>query len=100
MVSIASTNPAKVFGMYPKKGVLRPGSDADIMIFDPEKEYTVDHNNMETNCDWNPYQGKVMKGVATTTILRGKVIAQDGKCVGDQGYGEFIKRGPSGNFGE
>ena len=61
---------------------------------------TVDHNDMETNCDWSPYQGKTFKGYPKTTILRGKVVAQDGKCVGDQGYGTFIKRGPSGDFGQ
>ncbi len=98
MVEIGSTNPAKVFGMYPQKGALLPGSDADIVIFDPEKEMTVDYRDMETNCDWSPYQGKTMKGVASMTLLRGKIIAKDGKCVGGQGYGQFIKRGPSGNF--
>lgn len=98
MVAIASTNPAKIFGMYPKKGALLPGSDADIVIFDPDKEITVDYANMETNCDWSPYQGKKLKGLPYMTLLRGKVIAKEGKCVGDQGFGQFIKRGPSGNF--
>jgi dihydropyrimidinase len=98
MVEVSSTNPAKVFGMYPKKGALLPGSDADILIFDTEKEVTVDFKNMETNCDWSPYQGKKLKGYPHMTILRGKVVAEDGKCVGEQGYGEFIKRGASGNY--
>jgi len=99
MVEIASTNPAKVFGMYPKKGALLPGSDADIVIYDPNKEVTVDYKNMETNCDWSPYQGKKIKGYPHMTILRGKTVAKDGKCIGDKGYGKFIKRGPSGDFG-
>lgn len=98
MVEIASTNPAKIFGLYPKKGALLPGSDADIVIFDTEKEVRVNYENMETNCDWSPYQGKKLKGLPFMTILRGKVIAKEGKCVGDQGFGKFIKRGPSGNF--
>ena len=99
MVEIASTNPAKIFGMYPKKGALLPGSDADIVIFDTEKEVTVDYQNMETNCDWSPYQGKKLKGYVHKTMLRGKVVAEDGKCVGQQGFGQFIKRGSSGNYG-
>lgn len=98
MVAVMSENPAKVFGMYPKKGALLPGSDADIVIFDETKQYTVDYKNMETNCDWSPYQNKILTGMPVKTILRGKIVAEDGKCVGEQGYGEFIKRGPSGNF--
>lgn len=100
MVAVASTNPAKVFGMYPEKGSLHPGTDADIVIFDPNMTVTVDHKNMETNCDWSPYQGKTFNGYPKTTILRGKVIAQDGQCVGEQGFGTFIKRGSSGDFGQ
>ncbi|MCE7735338.1 MAG: dihydropyrimidinase [Candidatus Heimdallarchaeota archaeon] len=100
MVAVMSENPAKVLGMYPKKGALLPGSDADVVIFDEEKQYTVDYKNMETNCDWSPYQGKTLTGMPVKTILRGKVIAEDGKCVGEKGFGEFIKRGPSGNFVE
>ncbi|MHA2251806.1 MAG: hypothetical protein ACXAD7_15695 [Candidatus Kariarchaeaceae archaeon] len=53
---------------------------------------------METNCDWPPYQGKKLKGYPHKTILRGKVVADDGKCVGEQGYGEFFKRRFSGNY--
>ena len=98
MVAVASTNPAKVFGMYPEKGSLQPGTDADIVIFDPNMTVTVDHNNMETNCDWSPYQGKKLTGYPHKTFLRGKLIAEDGKCVGDQGFGKFIVRGKSGNF--
>jgi dihydropyrimidinase len=98
MVEIASTNPAKVFGMYPNKGSLTIGADADIVIFDKEKEVTVDYQNMETNCDWSPYQGKKLKGYPHMTLLRGKVVAKEGKCVGEQGYGQFIKRNSSGNY--
>ncbi|MHA2501656.1 MAG: dihydropyrimidinase, partial [Candidatus Kariarchaeaceae archaeon] len=67
MVEVASTNPAKVFGMYPEKGSLQPGTDADITIFDPNFNVTVDYKNMETNCDWSPYQGYEMKGYPRTT---------------------------------
>ena len=98
MVEVASTNPAKVFGMYPKKGSLTIGADADIVIFDPAKEVTVDHQKMETNCDWNPFQGKQLKGYPHLTIVRGKVVGKEGRCIGEKGYGKFVKRGPSVTF--
>ena len=93
-VHYQSTNPAKIFGMYPEKGSLQVGTDADILIFDPEREVTVDHRNMETNCDWSPYQGWKLKGYPYMTLLRGKVIAKEGKFVGEVGGGKFIKRKP------
>jgi dihydropyrimidinase len=98
MVEVASTNPAKVYGMYPGKGSLTVGSDADIVIFDTEKEVVVDYKKMETNCDWNPFQGKQLKGYPYVTIVRGKVIGKEGRCIGEKGYGKFVKRGPSGIF--
>jgi dihydropyrimidinase len=98
MVEVGSTNPAKVFGLYPQKGSLRAGSDADIVIFDSEKEVIVDYKNMETNCDWNPFQGKQLKGYPHLTLVRGKVVGKDGRCIGEKGYGKFVKRGTSGNF--
>ncbi len=98
MVELASTNPAKVFGMYPMKGSLNIGADADMVVFDPDKEVTVDYHKMETNCDWNPFQDKQLKGYPQLTIVRGKVIGKEGKCVGEKGYGKFVKRGSSGNF--
>ncbi len=95
MVEVASTNPAKVFGMHPRKGSLTIGADADIVIFDTEKEVVVDHKNMETNCDWNPYQGMQLRGYPHLTMVRGRVVGKEGRCVGDKGYGRYIKRSPS-----
>jgi len=91
-VELVSTNPAKIFGMYPRKGSLDVGTDADICVFDPEKEVTIDFNNMETNCDWSPYQGWTVKGWPHITMVRGKVVGKEGKFVGDVGYGEFVRR--------
>lgn len=93
-VHYQSTNPAKIFGMYPEKGSLQIGTDADILVFDPRKNVTVDYQNLETNCDWSPYQGWKLKGYPYITILRGKIIAKDGRFTGDIGYGKFIKRKP------
>jgi dihydropyrimidinase len=95
MIEVASTNPAKVFGMYPKKGSLSIGADADIVVFDTEKDVTVDYQKMETNCDWNPFQGRKLKGYPSFTIVRGKVVGKEGRCIGEKGYGKFVKRGPS-----
>ncbi len=98
MVEVGSTNPAKVYGLYPQKGSLRAGADADLVIFDSEKEVVVDYKNMETNCDWNPFQGKQLKGYPHLTLVRGKVVGKEGKCIGEKGYGKFVKRGTSGNY--
>ena len=98
MVEVGSTNPAKVYGLYPQKGSLRAGADADIVIFDSDKEVVVDYKNMETNCDWNPFQGKHLKGYPHLTLVRGKVVGREGKCIGEKGYGKFVKRGTSGNY--
>lgn len=94
-VHYQSTNPAKIFGMYPEKGSLQVGTDADILVFDPEKEITVNYQNMETNCDWSPYQGWKLKGYPYLTILRGKIVAKEGRFTGKVGYGKFIRRDPN-----
>ncbi len=93
-VHYQSTNPAKIFGMFPEKGSLQVGTDADILVFDPRKNVTVDYQNLETNCDWSPYQGQKLKGYPSTTILRGKIVAKEGKFTGNIGDGKFIKRKP------
>ena len=98
LVALTSTNAARVFGLYPQKGAILVGSDADLVIYDPKKEITIDYHNLETNCDWSPYQGIKITGYPHMTLVRGKVVAQEGKCIGEKGYGKFIKRGPSGNF--
>ena len=98
LVALCSTNPAKIFGLYPQKGAITVGSDADIVIYDPKKEVTVDYQNLETNCDWSPYQGIKISGYPYMTLVRGEIVAKEGKCIGKKGYGKFIKRGPSGNF--
>ncbi|OLS19795.1 MAG: D-hydantoinase [Candidatus Heimdallarchaeota archaeon LC_3] len=98
LIEVASTNPAKVFGMYPQKGSLTIGTDADIVIFDPDKKVTIDYKNLETNCDWSPYQDKHIVGYPHITLVRGTIVGKEGKCVGSKSYGHFIKRGPSRDF--
>lgn len=98
LVSLVSTNPAKLFGMYPKKGTIAIGSDADIVIFDPKKKVTLKAENLQTNCDWSPFEGWNLVGYPAVTISKGKVVVEDGKFVGSVGHGEFLKREPYGKI--
>ncbi|GFP18542.1 dihydropyrimidinase [Candidatus Hakubella thermalkaliphila] len=93
-VSLVATNPAKLFGLYPQKGTVEMGSDADIVIFDPKKKVTVDWRDLVSKCDWTPYQGMELTGYPVITILRGEVIAKDGKFVGKVGRGRFLGSSP------
>jgi dihydropyrimidinase len=86
-------NPAKLMGLYPRKGVLAAGSDADIAVIDPKKTLTVDHTKMETGADWNPYQGWELAGFAEHTFVRGKQVVADYMCIGEKGWGQWLERG-------
>jgi len=90
---LCATNPAKLFGMYPKKGVIRPGSDADIVIMDPEKGYTVTHGKLHENVDYTPYEGVDMLCSVDCVISRGDVIVRNNEFIGHKARGQFIKRG-------
>jgi len=98
LVSLVSTNPAKLFGMYPKKGSIAIGSDADLVVFDPDKKVTLKAENLQTNCDWSPFEGWNLIGYPAVTISKGKVVAEDGKFVGEVGHGAFLKRAPYGKL--
>jgi len=91
-ISLISTNPAKIMGLYPKKGTIAVGTDADIAIIDPRKKKKIDYRKLATNCDWSPFQGMTMYGFPDITLCRGKVVVNDGKFVGEKGYGQFVKR--------
>jgi dihydropyrimidinase len=95
LVELVSTNAAKLFGLYPKKGDIAPGSDADIVIFDPDKRVTLKTEDQLTRCDYNPYDGWTVTGWPAKVLLRGSVIVDDGKWVGRTGQGDFLRRGPS-----
>ncbi|MFQ5831638.1 MAG: dihydropyrimidinase [Candidatus Thorarchaeota archaeon] len=98
LVALVSTNPAKLFGMYPDKGTIAVGSDADLVVFDPKKKVTIRAANLQTNCDWNPFEDWKLEGYPSTTISRGKVVVENGKFVGDVGHGKFLKRMPFGRI--
>lgn len=92
-VEVVSTNPAKIFGMYPKKGTLAVGTDADIVIFDPNKEHVISAKTHHMNADYSGYEGWKVTGKTRTVVLRGKVAIDDGEVKINKGYGEFVKRG-------
>jgi dihydropyrimidinase len=92
LVTKCCTNPAAIMGLYPKKGVLAVGSDADVVIIDPERRFPVDHAQMETGADWNPYQGWELAGFAETTFCRGRKIVDQYQFVGQNGWGQWLAR--------
>lgn len=91
-VEVCCTNPAKLFGMYPKKGTIAPGSDGDIVIIDPEREVTLTQNMLHSNADYTAYEGFRLKGYPVLTISRGEIVAKDGEFTGQKGRGKYIKR--------
>ncbi len=92
-VDLCCTASAKMFGLFPRKGTIAPGSDADIVIFDSEKEQVRRASAQTQNCDYNLYEGMKIKGVVETVFSRGKLVVQNGKYVGKPGDGQFLKRG-------
>ncbi len=100
-VELTSTAPAKIFGLFPKKGTIAVGSDADIVIFDPEHEETISYHNPHThhmNIDYNAFEGFQVKGFTKTVLSRGRVIIDNGEYLGRPGDGSYIKRGPYGGM--
>jgi dihydropyrimidinase len=91
LVRVMSANPARVFGM-PGKGSLDPGTDADVVIFDPEESYTVTAADNASEADFSIYEGREVTGRVKRTIVRGETVAADGEIVGDYGHGEFLER--------
>ena len=93
-VEIVSTAPAKLFGMFPKKGTIAVGSDADIVIFDPKKPFTISVASNHMNVDYTPYEGLKGKGVVETVIAGGRVVIDKGKLLAEPGSGRYIHRSP------
>ncbi len=91
-VEVACTNPAKIFGMFPRKGTIAVGSDADILIFDPNEKHTLSAKTHHMNVDYSGYEGWELTGKVKTVLLRGAVAIDNGECKIGKGYGKFIKR--------
>ncbi len=93
-VELVSTNPAKIFGLYPRKGEIAVGSDADILIWDPEREHLISAVNHHMNTDYNVYEGMIVKGMPVKVFLRGKLIVDGDSWLQEKGKGEYIYRKP------
>jgi len=91
-VALTSTNHAKIYGLYPKKGSIAPGFDADIVLWDPNRKETISQSLMHHGADYSPYEGLAVTGWPVMTILRGKVVMENGKILGTPGDGGFLKR--------
>ena len=92
LVEIFSTTPAKLFGMFPRKGTIAVGSDGDIVVFDPNQESVISAQTHHMNVDYNLYEGMKVKGVPQVVVAGGQVVVEDGKYVGAPGSGRFLKR--------
>jgi dihydropyrimidinase len=94
-VELCSTTPAKMFGLFPRKGTIAVGSDADIVLFDPNRTQTLGVKTLHMKVDYNPYEGTMVQGSPSMVVANGKVIVEDDKFVGKKGDGRFLKRGQS-----
>ena len=92
-VEITSTAQAKIFGLFPRKGTIAVGSDADIVIFDPNEEMTISAKTHHMRVDYSAYEGMKVRGVTKTVLSRGEVVIEEGQYVGRKGHGSFLKRG-------
>ncbi len=91
-VQLTSTNIAKLFGLYPQKGTIAPGSDADIVVWDPERKHTISVATQHSNVNYNLFEGTEVHGAADVVLVRGQVIVEGDKLVAEPGAGRFVKR--------
>lgn len=97
-VALTSTNPAKLYGLYPKKGSVMIGSDADLALWDPARKVRIDNQNLHHNVDYTPYQDMEVQGWPVITVARGKVVSQNCDFTGQAGWGQFLPCGSPGKL--
>src|SRR5213596_3869177 len=97
MVELLATNPAKLFGLYPRKGTIAVGSDADLVVFDPEKELTISAKTHHSKSDYNLFEGTTVTGTPEIVLLRGQILVDGDELVAEPGIGQFVRRA---RFGE
>jgi dihydropyrimidinase len=95
LVEVMSTNPAKIFNLFPRKGIIAVGSDADLIIYNPNSETRINAGKLHSNTDHTIYEGLNVKGQVLQTILRGVVVSENGEPVVEIPYGQFLAREPS-----
>ena len=91
-VAFSATNHAKIYGLYPRKGTIAIGSDADIAVWDPKRKVTIRHDLIHDGSDYTPYEGLEVTGWPVLTMVRGRVVVDDGRLVGAKGYGSYLAR--------
>jgi len=91
-VEVASTAAAKIFGLFPRKGTIQIGSDADLVVYDPEYSGTISASSQHMNVDYSAFEGFSVKGRCSSVTVRGTVQVRDGEFVGQKGIGKFLKR--------
>jgi dihydropyrimidinase len=96
MVELLSTNPAKLFGLYPRKGTIAPGSDADIVVFDPDRRHMVTAATHHSKSDYNLFEGTEVTGSPEVVLLRGAVLVENGELIAEPGVGQFVERAAFG----
>ena len=91
-VRLCSEAPARTFGLWPAKGSLRVGADADVVVWDPDRTQSLDAARLHMNVDHSPYEGTVVQGWPVLVISRGRVVADDGRFTGETGWGRYVAR--------
>ena len=91
LVQVMSENPARIFGLYPKKGALRVGSDADLVIVDPEREWIIEHANQHSNALYTPYEGRTVRGMPVLVMQRGEILVEEGELKARAGRGRYLR---------
>jgi dihydropyrimidinase len=94
--ALTATNHAKAYGLYPRKGAIAIGADADLVVWDPSVTREIRHDDLHDGSDYTPYEGIEVTGWPVTTILRGAVVVENGKLTAEKGVGGFVARPPSG----
>ena len=94
-VELTAAGPARVFGLWPRKGTIAVGSDADLVVWDPEREQRLSVETLHMRVDYSPYEGRVVRGGPRTVMSRGEVIVDHGEWKGRPGRGQFLKRAQS-----
>ncbi|MDA8281795.1 MAG: amidohydrolase family protein, partial [Actinomycetota bacterium] len=93
-VELTSTTPARLFGLYPRKGSLLPGSDADIVVYDPDRSHVLGAAAHHMAVDYSVWEGQRVRGGVDTVVSRGEVVLRDGRFLGRAGHGRFVPRDP------
>ncbi len=96
-VALTAEQPAKLFGLWPRKGSVAPGADADVVVWDPTREVTLRAADLHMRVDWSPYEGRVVTGAPEVVLARGRPVVEDGRFVGRAGAGSFVRRAPRGD---